>query len=131
MKISFNAETRDGTVKAKTARRRNGIRFGASRGDSPSRTGQGAPKAPRNGEDLDVQEGSAALGKAELSPATNGHSEESSLTEIIKALLKVAREHGQLTYDDINDILPEGVSAEELDAIHTRLHELGIEITEH
>ena len=53
-----------------------------------------------------------------------------ALTEIIKTLLRVAREHGHLTYDDINDILPDGVSADELDAIHTRLHELGIEITE-
>jgi RNA polymerase primary sigma factor len=80
---------------------------------------------------LDVQEGTDASGEAQLAPATNGHSEGSNLTEIIKALLKVAREHGQLTYDDINDILPDGVSAEQLDVIHTRLHELGVEITEH
>jgi RNA polymerase primary sigma factor len=73
----------------------------------------------------------SSLAVAPSAPATSGHSEAPSLSEIIKNLLRTAREHGQLTYDDINDILPDGVSAEQLDELHTRLHELGIEVTEH
>jgi RNA polymerase primary sigma factor len=50
------------------------------------------------------------------------------LTEATKVLLELAREQGELSYDDINDVLPEGVSPADLDALYTRLNELGIEI---
>jgi RNA polymerase primary sigma factor len=40
----------------------------------------------------------------------------------------VAREQSHLTYDDINEILPDGVSPDDLDALYTKLHNLGIEI---
>src|SRR6266705_1850902 len=61
-------------------------------------------------------------------PAPNAPSPALDLTEITKALLQIAREQGQLTYDDINEILPDGVSPDALDALYTRLHELGIEV---
>ena len=32
------------------------------------------------------------------------------LTETIKTLLHLAHEHGHVTYDDINDVLPDGLS---------------------
>jgi len=51
-----------------------------------------------------------------------------NLTETIKALLGVAREQGHLTYDDINDLLPEGMSLDDLDALYTKLQNLAIEI---
>ena len=50
------------------------------------------------------------------------------LTELIKALLQVAHEQSHLTYDDINELLPENVSPDDLDALYTKLHNLGIEI---
>ena len=50
------------------------------------------------------------------------------LTETIKALLQVAREQSHLTYDDINELLPDGVSPDDLDTLYTKLHNLGIEI---
>jgi RNA polymerase primary sigma factor len=53
------------------------------------------------------------------------------LNETIKTLLQMAREHGHLTYDDINDVLPEGVSPDELDELYTRLRGLEVEIGDH
>jgi RNA polymerase primary sigma factor len=58
----------------------------------------------------------------------SGSSQTLDLTEISKTLLRLALEQGHLTYNDINDILPDGVSAEDLDALYMRLHELGVEI---
>jgi len=52
------------------------------------------------------------------------------LTETIKALLQIARDERRLTYDDVNEVLPDGVSPEQLEELYTRLHELGIEITD-
>jgi len=49
----------------------------------------------------------------------------------IRNLVNLAREQGQITYDDINEQLPEGVSPDELDALYTRLHNLGIDIVVH
>src|SRR5207253_1296549 len=53
------------------------------------------------------------------------------LTETIKTLLHLAHEHGHVTYDDINDILPEGMSPEELDELYTTLRSLDVEIVDH
>ena len=41
------------------------------------------------------------------------------LTETVKTLLHLAQEHGYVTYDDINDVLPDGLNPEDLDdALH-------------
>jgi RNA polymerase primary sigma factor len=53
------------------------------------------------------------------------------LSETIKTLVALAREHGHVTYDDINDILPEGLSPEDLDELYTKLRNLDIEIVDH
>ena len=52
------------------------------------------------------------------------------LTETIKTLVHLAQEHGHVTYDDINDILPEGLTPEDLDELYTKLRGLDIEIDE-
>ncbi|HWI56499.1 MAG TPA: RNA polymerase sigma factor RpoD, partial [Bacillota bacterium] len=52
------------------------------------------------------------------------------LAETIKTLVELAREQGHLTYEDINDLLPDGLSPEELDAIYAKLLNLEIEIVE-
>ena len=36
------------------------------------------------------------------------------LTETIKTLLHLAQEHGYITYDDINDVLPDNLSPDDL-----------------
>ena len=53
------------------------------------------------------------------------------LTETIKTLVHLAHEHGHVTYDDINDILPEGMSPEDLDELYTKLRNLDVEIVDH
>jgi len=50
------------------------------------------------------------------------------LNETMKALVHLAHENGYLTYDDINDLLPEGLSPEELDEVLTKLRGMDIEI---
>ena len=50
------------------------------------------------------------------------------LTETIKTLLHLAQEHGYVTYDDINDVLPENLSPDDLDALLSKLRSLDVEI---
>jgi RNA polymerase primary sigma factor len=50
------------------------------------------------------------------------------LTETIKTLLHLSQEHGYITYDDINDILPDNLSPEDLDTLLTKLRSLDVEI---
>jgi RNA polymerase primary sigma factor len=52
------------------------------------------------------------------------------LTETIKTLLHLAHEHGHVTYEDINDILPEGLTPEDLDELYTKLRNLDVEIVD-
>ena len=53
------------------------------------------------------------------------------LAETIKTLLHLAHENGHITYDDINDVLPEGMSPEDLDELYTKLRGLDVEIVDH
>jgi RNA polymerase primary sigma factor len=64
-----------------------------------------------------------------VTPVAGAPSRAANLSDAIKALLLLAHEQGYVSYDDINDLLPDGVSPTELDELHTRLHNLGIEIT--
>ena len=49
----------------------------------------------------------------------------------IRELIKLAKEQGYLTFDDLNETLPEGITdADELDAILTRLRRMEIDIIE-
>ena len=61
-------------------------------------------------------------------PPAKELSQSADLTEATKVLLELAREQGELSYDDINDVLPEGVSPDQLDALYSRLQGLGIHI---
>jgi RNA polymerase primary sigma factor len=50
------------------------------------------------------------------------------LAETIKTLLNLSQEHGYVTYDDINDILPDNLSPEDLDMVLSKLRGLDVEI---
>jgi len=101
-----------------------------------------AAKAASNGESRphannhQVQPDSAARAKAAYanksvpSPA-GGLSQPVDVTETIKTLVQLAREQGHVTYDDINEILPDGLSPADLDELYTKLRDLDIEIVEH
>jgi RNA polymerase primary sigma factor len=73
----------------------------------------------------------------QIKMATNGHSSPASatapasnvdLTETIKTLLHLAQEHGYVTYDDINDVLPDNLSPDDLDGLLSKLRGLDVEI---
>jgi len=56
---------------------------------------------------------------------------ESDIQARIRELIKLAKEQGYLTFDDLNEALPEGMTnADELDAILTRLRRMEIDIIE-
>jgi RNA polymerase primary sigma factor len=50
--------------------------------------------------------------------------------EVIQKLVNMAHERGYLTYDDINDALPDDLNPDDLDEIYTKLKNLDIEIVD-
>ncbi len=62
------------------------------------------------------------------SPPPTVSQSSADLTETIKTLLHLAQEHGYITYDDINDILPDNLSPDDLDTLLTKLRGLDVEI---
>ncbi len=50
--------------------------------------------------------------------------------EVIQKLVNMAHERGYLTYDDINDALPDDLTPDDLDEIYTKLKNLDIEIVD-
>ncbi len=63
-----------------------------------------------------------------LAPAAAPGQSNVDLTETIKTLLHLSQEHGYVTYDDINDVLPDNLSPEDLDVLLTKLRGLDVEI---
>jgi RNA polymerase primary sigma factor len=72
-----------------------------------------------------------ATGTAGHAPTAAGPHAPVDLAETIKTLLHLAHENGHITYDDINDVLPEGLSPEDLDELYTKLRGLDVEIVDH
>jgi RNA polymerase primary sigma factor len=79
----------------------------------------GNPPAP--GAQKMLQGGQTTAGAAPIQSSVD-------LTETVKTLLHLAQEHGYITYDDINDVLPDNLSPEDLDALLTKLRSLDVEI---
>src|SRR5882672_8219403 len=71
-----------------------------------------------------------ASGPAEQANATFVSQSSVDLTETIKTLLHLAQENGYVTYDDINDILPDNLSPDDLDELYTKLRTLEVEIVD-
>jgi len=67
-----------------------------------------------------------------VGPLTEGRAPGSfDLQDKVKELLRLAQEQGYLTYNDINDALPDSVvSPDELDEIYTKLRNLEVEIVD-
>ena len=59
-------------------------------------------------------------GPSPAAPGTNAPGNPLDLTETIKALLHLSQEHGYVTYDDINDVLPDGLDPDDLDEVMQR-----------
>jgi len=60
-----------------------------------------------------------------------GPGQAADMAEAIKTLLHLAHENGHVTYDDINDVLPDGLTPEDLDELYTKLRNLDVEIVDH
>src|SRR5436189_1498556 len=73
----------------------------------------------------------AAYASSHETPAAGAPTQAVDLTETIKTLLHLAHEHGHVTYDDINDILPDGLTPDDLDELYTKLRSLDVEIVDH
>jgi RNA polymerase primary sigma factor len=69
-------------------------------------------------------------GNSLLTPKTEADAA-SEIQARLRELIKLAKEQGYLTFDDLNEALPEGVTdANELDAILTRLRRMEIDVIE-
>jgi RNA polymerase primary sigma factor len=90
-----------------------------------------APPTPAGGKSHSAAhtKAGAAINQSVLGPSKPHQA--ADLTETIKTLLHLAHEHGHVTYDDINDVLPEGLSPNDLDELYTKLRTLDVEIVDH
>jgi RNA polymerase primary sigma factor len=97
---------------------------------------RGEASQPRKTKGVPVRGESAEAGTTaakdhEENASAGGQFGRLNMTEVIKTLIEMAREQGHLTYDDINDVVPDGVSPDELDTLYTKLQSVGIEVTTH
>jgi RNA polymerase primary sigma factor len=117
---------KEGKASGKASLLRPSFVFGAKApgraGRQPEQSLNKAAKHPSTPVDKTARAGN------ERNAVVGVRAEAMDLAEISKTLIRLAREQGHLTYDDINDVLPDGVSADDLDALYMRLHELGVEI---
>ena len=86
------------------------------------------PVAPVAAKAAPVKNAKVAASAPPPAPATGSAMTTVDLTETVKTLLHLSQEHGYITYDDINDILPDNLSPEDLDALLTKLRSLDVEI---
>ncbi len=118
-------------------RRRSGERSAPKKARPPRRrfiisTRSAAHTPPRTGEARNGHKNPPAPQKKPAPPqqgaATTGQSATVDLTETIKTLLHLSQENGYVTYDDINDILPDNLNPDDLDELYTKLRTLEVEI---
>ena len=96
-------------------------------------TARRADSQPKHTRDGGVKTGSATQRKdvpagEDRKPVLRALVQAVNLAETVKALILLAREQGHVSYDDINGLLPDGVSPDDLDELHSRLQNLEIEI---
>ena len=114
----------------------------AARHPLHSKGGNHAPPSPADGQnDTEVSGATykdappAQLGAPTVAgpgvPLAAGENRPFDLQEKIKELVRLAQEQGYLTYNDINDALPDSiVTPEELDEIYIKLRNLDVEIVD-
>jgi RNA polymerase primary sigma factor len=88
-------------------------------------------KASGNNASARIEEDSTRGAASGKGASTSPSSLEGDLQARIRELIKLAKEQGYLTFDDLNEALPEGITdADDLDAILTRLRRMEIDIIE-
>ena len=124
-------------VVAKRRVPRRGLVINIKRNHPQKDQGSSTAKAKLN---LNVRSGSRVKSQEKqpsgsLDGNGNGHNpaalaKSAVSTEVIQKLVHMAHERGYLTYDDINDALPDDLTPDNLDEIYTKLKNLDIEITD-
>ncbi len=91
-----------------------------------------SPRAAKARETPSANGAPASAGSVSSPPLQPGHrASTNEVAEKIKELVRLAQEQGYLTYNDINDTLPDTViSAEEMDEVYIKLRSLEIEIVD-
>src|SRR5208283_1477905 len=113
---------RSAGAKPAPARRRFVVSIARREVSKPLETnGKAKPRAGNPPAQKLPQSGQATAASAPLQSSVD-------LTETVKTLLHLAQEHSYITYDDINDVLPDNLSPEDLDALLTKLRSLDVEI---
>src|SRR5690242_3171633 len=77
----------------------------------------------RKSQNLGVEDESTERGKV-----VEQGSEPADIAGAIKTLIHMAHEQGHLTYDDVNGVLADGASPDDLDTLYSKLHDVGIEV---
>src|SRR6201997_152057 len=97
-----------------------------------SKSSRKAPKAPALLSAASPSPEPPAGNGDHASPARISHTETSfDLQERLRELVKLAKEQGYLTYDDINEALPEGMAdPDEMDQIFSQLRSMEVDIIE-
>jgi len=99
--------------------------------DLPDRDGTASLRVDNNGQPEEAPVGEGPLAKAQEAIEPMKSQSGVDLAEKIKELLRLSQEQGYLTYNDINDALPDNViSPEEFDLIFIKLRSLEVEIVD-
>lgn len=87
-------------------------------------------KANKTSADLPLEKESLAQAQAgpDSNPSPNGAPR--TIAEKIKELVRLAREQGRLTYNDIDEVLAETPTPEEMDEIFAKLRALEVEVVD-
>ncbi len=84
---------------------------------------------PRRGKQASSQTSGANLAEVQQSISPIKSQTGLDLTEKVKELIRLAKEQGHLTYDDLNDVFPDDlITPEDLDQVLTKLRNLEIDI---
>jgi RNA polymerase sigma factor RpoD, C-terminal domain/RNA polymerase sigma factor, sigma-70 family len=114
-RVPLKSKTKKTTVLER--RRTRPLRNGAKRSDRSH--------SPATNSSAQVRSDGSRSGEGERGLVTN------DLQLRIRELIKLAKEQGYVTFDDLNDALPEGVTdADELDAILAQLRRMEIDVIE-
>ena len=129
---SSSKKTHKAKVVAKAKRPRGRPRKLVSRDTPPTKRGRGRPPGKKSAVRLPSK--AAISGHNGELAGTNGDSPPTSASNTqarIRELIKLAKEQGYLTFDDLNEALPPDLTdADELDLILMRLRKLEIDIIE-
>src|SRR5581483_10476451 len=122
-------------VHHKTGRKSPGRTLSATTEAATNHKTNGVPHRNGNGATPSVAAPGTVVPGAPLDPKLDAGTIKTKsgvdLTEKVRELVLLAKEQGHLTYDDINDALPETVvTPEDLDQIYTKLNNLEIEVVD-